>query len=89
MNMIGEAAKSIPSSDGDKKSKQANMTHRDNAVKAGDAPGPPRWGEYVSGTKRRLEEKQKEGCYQATETDMNETEAHSRILRAANHPAGL
>lgn len=57
------------------------MTHRGNAVKAGDAPGPPRWGEHVSGTKRRLEEKQEEGCYQATETDMNETKTHSHILR--------
>lgn len=65
------------------------MTHRDNAVEAGDVPGPPRWGEQVSGTKRRLEEKQEGGCHQATETDMDGTEAHSRILRAAAHPAGL
>ena len=64
------------------------MTHRGNAVRA-DAPGPLRWGAYVSGNKTRLEEKQKEGCYQATETDMNETETHSCILRAANHPAGM
>lgn len=48
-------SRSILPRNGDKRSKQANMTCRDNAVKAGEAPGTPRQGAHVRRTKKWLE----------------------------------